>query len=126
MPNPPSPTPSYQDHLPLNPKVFMVLMALAEGSAHGYEIKKRAEVHSHGAIRLDAGSLYRTLAQLETKNLIQEARGRPDPRDDDARRRYYEMTQLGRGVLGAEVSRLASMVELARANQLVPQGGGPN
>ena len=108
----------------MNPKIFMILMGLAEGSAHGYEIKKRAEAQSGGTVRLDAGSLYRTLAQLEDRNLIREAGSRPDPQEDDTRRRYYELSETGRIVLSAEVERLAGMVELARNNDLLPSTGG--
>jgi DNA-binding MarR family transcriptional regulator len=32
----------------------------------------------------------------------------------DARRRYYRLTALGRGVLAAEISRLEALVSLAR------------
>jgi DNA-binding PadR family transcriptional regulator len=109
--------------LPLNPRVFMILMALAEGPAHGYEIRKRAESQSDHAVRLDAGSLYRTLAQLEDRAMIRETRDRPGEEEDDPRRRYYEMTEAGRVILGAEVNRLAGMVELARANDLLPAPG---
>ena len=112
-----------REHLPLNPRIFMILMAVAEGSAHGYEIKKRAEARSGGDIRLDAGSLYRTLAQLVDRGLIRETPGRPEPPEDDTRRRYYELTETGREVLAAEVRRLAGMVDFARANDLLPSTG---
>jgi len=111
-------------HLPLNPKVAVILLALAEGSAHGYEIKKRAEEHSDGSVRLDAGSLYRTLGQLMDRGLIEEASERPGPDEDDVRRRYYHLTSLGKNVVQAEVKRLSDMVELARANDLIPSTGG--
>jgi len=124
----PSPSQARQDPsqypLPLNPRVLMILMALAEDRAHGYEIKKRAEAQSGGSIRLDAGSLYRTLAQLEDRGLVREAPDRPVPLEDDTRRRYYELTEPGRTVLRSEVERLAGMVELARANDLLPSAGG--
>jgi len=105
--------------LPLKPKVFMVLMVLAEATAHGYEIKKKVEAQSGGTIRMDAGSLYRTLAQLEDQGLVREAEDRPEPQEDDARRRYYQLTVLGRTTLASEARRLAGMMELARANGLL-------
>ncbi len=110
-------------HLPLNPKVLMVLMALLQGPTHGYEIKKRAESQSGGSVRLDAGSLYRTLAQLEDRGLVQETDDRPDPEDDDPRRRYYELTALGARVLKAEARRLREMLDLAEGNQFIPEPG---
>ena len=40
---------------------------------------------------------------------------------DDARRRYYRMTPLGRRVLAAEADRLASLVRAVRSKRLVPR-----
>ncbi len=71
---------------PLNPRVFMILLAFAEGTAHGYHIKKAVEEQSGGQIRLDAGSLYRAMAKLLDYGLIEEAEERPEPGEDDARR----------------------------------------
>ena len=115
---------SVSDSLPLKPKVFMILLALADGPAHGYEVKKRAEGHGGGGVRPDPGSMYRTLAHLLDRSLIRETRDPPDPEDDDARRRYYELTDEGRAVLAAEAARLAGMVDLARAYDLIPSTGG--
>ena len=39
---------------------------------------------------------------------------------DDERRRYYRLTPLGRRVAAAEIARLESIVEMARAKKLVP------
>ena len=114
----------FNQHLPLNPRSFMVLLGLAEGRAHGYEIKKRAEERSQGKVSLDVGSLYRTLASFLDQGLIQEVAAHPDATDEDARRRYYELTGLGRGVLTAEVNRLAGLVEFARGQALAESPGG--
>jgi len=108
----------------LSPKVFAILLALADGSAHGYQLKKAIEHQSSGAIRIDAGSLYRTIAQLVDEGLLRESGERPDPGDDDTRRRYYELTATGREALEAEASRLARVVALARRLKLVTPGGG--
>jgi len=115
-----SSTPPLEDHLPLNPKVFMVLTSLAEGRAHGYEIKKRAEARAEGLVKLDAGSLYRRLATLEEQGLVREADERPEPEEDDSRRRYYELTDLGRQILAAEARRVAGLVRIAQGAQLHP------
>lgn len=112
------------EHLPLNPKVLMVLLSLLEGPTHGYEIKRQAEAQSGGALRLDAGSLYRTLAQLEERGLVKEAEARPEPEADDPRRRYYELTALGTGVLRAETTRLRGILDMAEARDLIPEPEG--
>ena len=53
--------------------------------------------------------------------LIAESDERPDIALDDERRRYYRLTPLGRRVAAAEIARLESIVEMARAKKLVPR-----
>jgi len=111
-------------HLPLNPKILMILLSVGEGPAHGYEIKKCAETQSRGSVRLDAGSLYRSLAQLVKRELIEEVPADLDTEGDDPRRRYYQISSLGRTVLRAELDRLSEIMDVARsANLLEPAGG---
>jgi DNA-binding PadR family transcriptional regulator len=107
--------------LPLNPRVFAILLSLADGSAHGYQIKKAVEERSAGTIRLDAGSLYRSMAKLLDEGLIAETGERPDPAMDDTRRRYYHLTERGRAVVAAEARRLANLVEFARSRDLIEE-----
>jgi DNA-binding PadR family transcriptional regulator len=97
----------------------MILLAFAEGSAHGYQVKKSVEKRSGGGTRLDAGSLYRSLAKLVDEGLVVESGERPDPDMDDTRRRYYELTDKGRAVVSAEAARLAELVEYAKRYHLV-------
>jgi DNA-binding PadR family transcriptional regulator len=108
-----------RDLIPLNPRSLMVLLGLADGRAHGYEIKKRAEERGEGRVSLDAGSLYRTLAHFLTEGVIQEVEATLDDLQEDARRRYYELTPKGREVLSMEVSRLAELIDFARSRDLV-------
>jgi DNA-binding PadR family transcriptional regulator len=105
----------------MNPRVFMILLAFAEGSAHGYQVKKAVEERSGGSVKLDAGSLYRSLAKLVDEGLVVESGERPDPDMDDTRRRYYELTDEGKAVVSAEAGRLADLVEYAKQNDLVGQ-----
>lgn len=111
--------PDKDDAAPMNPRVFMILLAFAEGSAHGYQVKKAVEERSGGRIKVDAGSLYRSLAKLVDEGLVVESGERPDPQADDTRRRYYELTNKGRAVVSAEAARLAELVEYAKRNDLV-------
>ena len=90
------------------------MLALTEGPRHGYAIKQGVEARSGGQVSLDAGALYRSVAKLVDDGLIQESEERPE--DDDARRRYYALTPLGRGVVAAEAARLAPLVEIAQRN----------
>ncbi|HVS65015.1 MAG TPA: PadR family transcriptional regulator [Thermoanaerobaculia bacterium] len=110
--------PSPEAHLPLNPRVFALLLALSEGPAHGYAMKQAAEERAQGSLRLDAGSLYRHLSRLVDDGLVEECEQPPET-DADARRRYYQLTALGREVLAAEAARLEDLVELARSRRLL-------
>jgi DNA-binding PadR family transcriptional regulator len=105
--------------LPLNPRVLMILLSFAEGPAHGYEIKKRAEHRSAGSVRLDAGSLYRSIAQLLDQHLIEEVAGPAERESQDTRRKYYGLTVRGRELVVAEAQRLAGLVEYAVLSRLI-------
>jgi DNA-binding PadR family transcriptional regulator len=94
---------------------YHVLLALARGERHGYGIMREVEALSDGATRLGPGTLYRTLRELLDAGLIAESGERSDPaHDDDERRRYYMLTDLGRSAALAETWRLARLVERAR------------
>jgi DNA-binding PadR family transcriptional regulator len=109
--------------LPLNPRVFLILLAFAEGSRYGYEVKKSVEEKSSGQVRLDVGSLYRAIAKLLDGGLIREADAGLDSDEDDPRRRYYELTPLGKDVTAAEARRLKDLVEVALVDELVESTG---
>jgi DNA-binding MarR family transcriptional regulator len=49
------------------------------------------------------------------EGLIVELDERPDPDQDDERRRYYRLTPFGRDVAQAEADRLATLLRQARA-----------
>jgi DNA-binding PadR family transcriptional regulator len=102
--------------LPLKPSDFHVLLTLSDGARHGYGIMKDVESESKGEVRLEIGSLYRLLGRLLDEGLIAEA-------DGDGRRRYYQLSRLGRRVLKAEAERLASLVDLVRMRKLLPGTG---
>jgi len=105
--------------LPLSPVVFEVLLALSDDERHGYAILQEVERRSQGRTRLRPGSLYRALARLLEDGLIAESDERPAADLDDARRRYYGLTALGRQVTRAEALRLAALVRVAGAKQVL-------
>ena len=96
--------------LPLTPTVFAILLALADGEKHGYAIMKEAALPAGGGISLGPGTLYGTLDRLIRDALVEET-----GLTDDARRRYYRLTNLGHRVLAAETSRLAASLRTARS-----------
>jgi DNA-binding PadR family transcriptional regulator len=108
-----------EEFIPLTPAVFHILLALADGEAHGYAIMQDVADRTKGAVRMSAGTLYGAVSRLLDDGLIEESEERPDPELDDTRRRYYRLTDLGSRVLIAETKRLSELVRAARATRVV-------
>jgi DNA-binding PadR family transcriptional regulator len=106
--------------LPLPTAAFHILLALADGDRHGYAIIQEVEARTGGALRLSAGTLYRSIQRMLEQGLLAEARERPAPELDDERRRYYRITPFGAAVARAEAQRLAKLVRMARAVGFAP------
>ncbi len=105
--------------LPLTPLAFQVLLALADSERHGYGIIREVDERTDGLIRLRTGTLYTLLQRLLDEDLIETSSARPDPEDDDERRKYYRLTPLGKDVLAAEARRLESLIGEARRKQII-------
>ena len=108
-----------RDFLPLTPLSHAIMLALADGALHGYAMMKAIEEQSAGQIRPGTGTLYAALQRLIEEGLIRESTRRPG-QDEDARRRYYDLTELGRSVARAEARRIADVLALARQKRLGP------
>jgi DNA-binding PadR family transcriptional regulator len=107
-----------ESFLPLTPAMFHILLALADGEKHGYAILKEVARRTDDKVRLSAGTLYGNLARLERAGLLAESSRRPEIVLDDERRRYYQLTELGRKVAVAEAERMQEAVTQARAKNL--------
>jgi len=101
--------------LPLTPAMFYVLVALADGQTHGYQILKDVEQLTGGSVRLSTGTLYGIIKRLLGDGLIRES---GSTSKDDERRRLYELTAFGREVARAETARLESTLAIARRKTL--------
>jgi DNA-binding PadR family transcriptional regulator len=106
--------------LPLPPVTFHILVALADEERHGYAVMQDVATRTNGALKLGAGTLYRSIQRMLEQGLIVETSTRPAPEMDDERRRYYRITPFGRTVAKAEARRLAQMLKLARASGFAP------
>jgi DNA-binding PadR family transcriptional regulator len=117
-----------QDHLPLTPAVFNILLALADDEKHGYGIMLEVERNTSRIVQMGPGTLYGSIKRMLKAGLIEESDERPDPELDDARRRrYYRLTGSGQRVLRLESERLASQVAIAISKNLLAEvvmGGG--
>jgi DNA-binding PadR family transcriptional regulator len=101
--------------LPLKAKILHILLALADGPRHGYSIMQEVAARTERRVRLWPTAMYGTLRELEELAWIIESDKRPA--DDDERRRYFALTPLGKRVLSAEVQRLETIVDRARASR---------
>jgi DNA-binding PadR family transcriptional regulator len=106
--------------LPLQAATFHILMALTDEDRHGYGIIQDVAARTDGALKLSAGTLYRSIQRMLEQGLIRETQERPDPELDDERRRYYRITEFGRQAGHAEAARLAQLVKLARTCGFAP------
>ena len=100
----------------MTPLTYDILLALADEARHGYGIIKEIEARVGEGGAPSTGSMYLALQRMEADGLIEEVDA---PAGDDARRRYYRMTALGRAEAEAESLRLAGLVETAREKRLL-------
>jgi PadR family transcriptional regulator len=70
-----------------------ILSLLASESLYGFEISKRIEVESGGALRFNLASLYPMLYELEKRGWL---KGQWQQNRTGRDRRYYSLTRTGR------------------------------
>jgi DNA-binding PadR family transcriptional regulator len=100
------------DYLPLAPATLHILLSLAGEPMHGYGIMQEVLRQSGGRYNLGPGTLYDNLQRLMKQGMVEETGG---PRDEEnSRRRYYRLSQLGQGVLSQEIARLDEVVQEGR------------
>lgn len=110
---------SAESFLPLTPVAFEILLALAEGERHGYDVMIEVERRSAGRINPNPGTLYRALDRLVQEELLTSA---VRSVDGDSRR-VFALSPLGRAVAAAEAARLSDQVLAARSLQLFKRSG---
>lgn len=103
------------DHLPLHPIHFRILLALRERPLHGYRLIKEIEArHGEG---VQPANLYRRIRRLRDDALLEEVDA-PEGRSDERDRKFFTLSGLGRAVVAAEVRRMQELLEEAGA--LIP------
>lgn len=112
--------PRPEDHLPLPPQFYHVLLPLGEETMHGYGIIRAFEALTGGCETLLPGSLYATLARMVELGLLEPARAPQGATSGGPKRRYYRSTSFGRSVACAESARMTRLVRLARGRRLGP------
>jgi DNA-binding PadR family transcriptional regulator len=107
-----APSDQASELLPLPRATFHILLALIGEEMHGYAIIQDVAARTSGALRLSAGTLYRSIARMVEQGLIAETTRRRTVEEDE-RRRYYRITPFGVAVASAEMRRLTELVRLA-------------
>ena len=106
--------------LPLTPVEFHILLSLSDDARHGYAILQDVAQRTDGQIKLRTGTLYTVIKRMLDGGWLEESDG--DAGNEDQRRRYYQLTPLGREVLRGEAKRMQSLVALAQEKRvLTPQ-----
>ena len=82
-----------RQHIKRGSAELALLGVLEAGPLHGYEIARRIEQHSGGALRFDLASLYPLLYRLEKRGWL---RGAWETAPSGRRRRRYRLTPQGR------------------------------
>jgi DNA-binding PadR family transcriptional regulator len=100
--------------LPLHNNWFHILLSLAGAEQHGYGIMQEVLDRTNGTVHIWPATLYGSLKRLIGDGLIEESDERPVAELDDARRRYYKLTRLGRAVLELECARMQEMVRMVQ------------
>jgi DNA-binding PadR family transcriptional regulator len=95
---------------------LLILGSLADGPRHGYAIV--GDVESTAGVTLGPGTLYGALARLEEHGLVRALPG-------EDRRRPYEITAAGAGVLAEQVASMARFARTGRARLQARSSGGP-
>ena len=118
--------PAAQDEpaTPITPAVFHIMVALADGGAHGYAIMQDVRRLTGGEMKLGPGTLYRSIQRMLVDGLIEELAIALHDETDDDRRRYYRLTKKGLSVARREAQRLADLVDAARQRNLLTKRPG--
>lgn len=102
---------SLKRYLPLTETTYYILIALLE-PGHGYYIMQKVEDMSKGNVKIAAGTMYGAIENLLKQKLICSIHSQ------DARRKVYLITDLGREVLRLEAARLRYLVQIANDSHL--------
>jgi DNA-binding PadR family transcriptional regulator len=104
---------------PLPSAAFQILLSLADEDLHGYGIMRQVAEQTGDRMRLGPGTLYSSIQSLLEEKLIEETDTREDAKLGQERRRYYRLTGAGRTLAASEAERLADLLRVARAKNIL-------
>lgn len=101
-----------QNLLPLTEATFYILLSLSAGRKHGYAILKDVSALSGETLQLSTSTLYGALGRMQEQGLIERVENGFDSTNGPGLpRKAYELTDLGRRMLEAEMVRLRRLVQ---------------
>lgn len=92
-------------YIPMTETAFYILLSLGK-PRHGYGIVKYVEEISRARLQLGSGTVYGTLTKMQKDGVITVYA-------DEERKTVYEMTEIGRKLIAAEISRLKELYQNA-------------
>lgn len=95
----------FKTFLPMTETAYYILLSLTE-PRHGYGIILHVEDITKGRIKLGSGTVYGTLTKLQNKGVISVF-------SDEDRRTVYEITDIGKKLILAEIERIKEIYENA-------------
>ncbi|MBQ5333300.1 MAG: PadR family transcriptional regulator [Oscillospiraceae bacterium] len=93
----------FRSYLPMTETAFYILLSLSE-PRHGYGIAKFVSELTKDRIKLGSGTIYGTLTKMQRDGMIAVY-------DDSDKRISYEITELGKELLRAEMERIKKVFE---------------
>jgi DNA-binding PadR family transcriptional regulator len=101
-----------QNLLPLTEATFYILLSLSTGRKHGYAILKDVSALSAATLELSTSTLYGALGRMQEQSLIERVTNESDATNGPGLpRKAYQLTELGRRILEAELARLRRLVQ---------------
>jgi DNA-binding PadR family transcriptional regulator len=88
-------------YIPMSETAFYILLSLSK-PRHGYGIVKHVEEISNQRIRLGSGTVYGTLTKMQKDGIITVFA-------DEERKTVYEITDGGKKLITAEITRLKEL-----------------
>lgn len=92
-------------YVPMTETGFYILLCLQKPN-HGYGIVQEVQKLTGGEINLAPGTMYGSLSKMEKDGLIKFI-------SEEEKRKIYEITSLGKEVLGLELKRIERLYRTA-------------
>lgn len=87
----------------------VVLLAVLQAGDQAYGVPVQSEIRRRARRTLTLGTIYKTLARLETKGFVASRLGEPTAERGGRAKRYYTLTPAGRQAVRGSLAALRRM-----------------